>query len=136
EKGTFKYVNAGHNPPFILRKTDDKVTFDKLDKTGTLVGLFEDVAWEEKEVRINPGEVLILYTDGIPEAQNKSGLFFGNDRLKEILHKGFSTSAKTYRNYILEKVQGFIGSAPRLDDVTLIVLSRLTETLTLPSPFG
>jgi len=125
EKGTFKYVNAGHNPPFILRKTDDKVTFDQLDKTGTLVGLFEDVAWEEKEVSINPGEVLILYTDGIPEAQNKSGLFFGNDRLKEILHQGFSTSAKNYRNYILEIVQDFIGSAPRLDDVTLIVLSRL-----------
>ncbi|HEY9121733.1 MAG TPA: PP2C family protein-serine/threonine phosphatase, partial [Brevefilum sp.] len=125
EKGTFTYVNAGHNPPFLLRKTGDKVDFDQLDKTGTLVGLFDDVAWEEKEIHIMPGEVLVLYTDGIPEAQNNSGLFFGNERLLEILKEEFSSSAEIYRNNILDSVQEFLGSAPRLDDITLIVLSKL-----------
>ncbi len=127
EKGTFRYVNAGHNPPFLLRKSDDKINIDQLDKTGTLVGLFEDVLWEEKEIHIKPGEVLVLYTDGIPEAQNNSGLFFGNERLLEILKEEFSTSAKIYRNKILERVQDFIGTAPRLDDITLIVLAKLNE---------
>jgi len=125
EHGTINYVNAGHNPPILVRKEDDKYTLIKLEKTGTLVGLFEGIAWEEKTVAINPGEVLVLYTDGISEAQDNSGLFFGNDRLEEILKEGFSTSAETYRDKIFDRVQGFIGSAPRLDDITLIVLSRL-----------
>ncbi len=123
-KGTFNYVNAGHNPPFLVVKKDNDYSLLKLEKTGTLVGLFENITWEEKTISIKPGEVLILYTDGISEAQNNSGLFFGNNRLEKILKAGFSTSAKTYRDSILKRVQGFIGNAPRLDDITLIVLSR------------
>jgi len=125
EQNTLKYVNAGHNPPFLVRKENDGYTLEKLEKTGTLVGLFEGIDWEEKMITINPGEVLVLYTDGISEAQNNSGLFFGNDRLEEILKEEFNISAQKYRNAIFERVQGFIGSAPRLDDITLIVVSRL-----------
>jgi sigma-B regulation protein RsbU (phosphoserine phosphatase) len=110
-----------------VRENQEDYSLKKLEKTGTLVGLFDDVAWEEKTISINPGEVLILYTDGISEAQNNSGQFFGNDRLEEILRESFSSSAETYRDEIFDKVQGFIGSAPRLDDITLIVLSRLNE---------
>ena len=127
EQNTFTYVNAGHNPPFHVRENQEDYSLKKLEKTGTLVGLFDDVAWEEKTISINPGEVMILYTDGISEAQNNSGQFFGNDRLEEILRESFSSSAETYRDEIFDKVQGFIGSAPRLDDITLIVLSRLNE---------
>jgi serine phosphatase RsbU (regulator of sigma subunit) len=123
-QNTFTYVNAGHNPPFLVRKKDGSYSLIKLEKTGTLVGLFEETTWEEKMIQINPGDVLILYTDGISEAQNNSGQFFGNERLNIILKESFSTSAELYRDAILDRVQGFIGSAPRLDDITLIVLSR------------
>lgn len=124
EKHTLKYVNAGHNPPFLIKKGNDGYILSKLEKTGTLVGLFEDRTWEEKTITIHPGEVLVLYTDGISEAQNNSGLFFGNDRLEKTLQEEFDHSAETYRDAIFAKVQGFIGSAPRLDDITLIVVSR------------
>ena len=125
QAGTFKYVNAGHNPPFLVKQENDEINLTKLEKTGALVGLFSENTWEEKTVDIEPGEVIVLYTDGISEAQNEAGLFFGNDRLVKILKRGFSTSAETYRDNILTRVLGFIGSAPRLDDITLIVLTRL-----------
>ena len=128
EENTLSYVNAGHNPPLLIRKNDDGFDLQKLEKTGTLVGLFENIAWEERTIELNPGEVVILYTDGISEAQNNSGQFFGNQRLEKILQESFSLYAKTYRNKIFEKVQEFIGRAPRLDDITLIVLARLKGT--------
>ena len=127
EHGTFNYVNAGHNPPFLLKQENDGLTFTHLDKTGMLVGIFNRTTWEERTININPGEVLVLYTDGITEAQNDSGDFYGNDRLIETLKSGFDTSSETFRNTILKSVQSFTGTAPRLDDITLIIISRPSE---------
>lgn len=125
EKGTFTYVNAGHNPPYLLRKADGNITIQSLTKTGTLVGIFEESTWETECSPIQPGEVLVLFTDGITEAQNKSDEFYGSDQLISSLKNNFSTDAETFRNAILEDVQAFTGSTPRLDDITLIVISRL-----------
>ncbi|MBW6466386.1 MAG: SpoIIE family protein phosphatase [Brevefilum sp.] len=122
--GIFNYVNAGHNPPVLLSKEDDHVTLTQLEKTGTLLGIFEGNTWEERQLPINPGEVLVLYTDGITEAQNEDGEFYGTERFLEVLRTEFTTSAETLRNQILEAVASFSGSSPRLDDVTLIVIAR------------
>lgn len=127
DQGTFTYVNAGHNPPILLKNGEDQVTFSFLEKTGTLVGIFDEITWEEKQITLNPGDVLVLYTDGITEAQDESGEFYGTDRFYEALESEFTTSAESYLNSILENIQAFTGSSPRLDDVTLIVISRLPE---------
>ncbi len=121
---TFTYVNAGHNPPFLLKETIDGVHLSKLEKNGPLVGIFGDSTWESKTIEMQPSEVLVLYTDGISEAQNRSGAFYGNDRLVNILNSGFNLSAELLRNTILEDVQAFTGTAPRLDDITLVVVAR------------
>jgi serine phosphatase RsbU (regulator of sigma subunit) len=127
EKNTFTYVNAGHNPPLLLRQENDQVTITELEKTGTLVGIFAENTWKEKAVLIQPGDVVVLYTDGITEAQNETDEFFGTERLFEVLKTEFSISAEAFRNRILENVQAFTGSSPRLDDVTLIVISKQTQ---------
>lgn len=124
EHGTFTFVNAGHNPPVLLKKVENKVIFTNLEKTGTLIGIFEENTWEENQISILPGEVLVLYTDGITEAQNENGEFFGVERFFNTLSSEFTTSAENFRNSILEAVQAFTGSSPRLDDITLIVISR------------
>ncbi len=124
DQGKFTYVNAGHNPPLILQQTDSGVAFTQLEKTGSLVGIFQDHTWTAETISLNPGEILILYTDGITEAQDEAGEFFGNQRLYNMLETGYSLDAEGFRNHILESVQAFCGSAPRLDDITLIVISR------------
>jgi len=124
EDSSFTYVNAGHNPPCILHRAGDEIDCQQLEKTGTLVGIFPDNTWEAKTVELQPGETLVLYTDGITEAQNEAGEFFGYERLLETLKTGFDHPAEDFRNMILENVQAFTGSAPRLDDITLIVIHK------------
>ena len=121
---TFTYVNAGHNPPLLLKQQQEHISISELSKTGTLVGIFRENTWKTHTVQIEPGEVLVLYTDGITEAQNNSGSFFGTERLLATLREQFNPTAQIFRNAILENVQAYTGSAPRLDDVTLVVVAR------------
>jgi len=123
-QGSFSYVNAGHNPPYLLRRQDHQISFTPLEKTGALVGIFTDNTWETQQINLLPEDVLVLYTDGVSEAQNESGDFFGNERLMDALETGFDPSAEIFRNNILESVHTFTGAAPRLDDITLVVVSR------------
>jgi serine phosphatase RsbU (regulator of sigma subunit)/Tfp pilus assembly protein PilF len=124
---TFTYVNAGHNPPFLLRNNESGIEITELEKTGTLVGIFPENTWEKRTIGLNPGEIIVLYTDGITEAQNKAGEFYGTNRFVSSLKKQFTHSAENFRNGILEHVQAFTGTAPRLDDITLIVIARKVD---------
>ncbi len=124
KEASFSYVNAGHNPPYLVQEREDQVNLTPLEKTGTLVGIFGKNTWEAKEASLLPGDSLILYTDGITEAQNKHEEFFGVARLIHCLKSNFQLGAEDLRNTILEEVQKFTGNAPRLDDITLIVIQR------------
>ena len=95
-----------------------------LGQTGMPIGIEEDTLWEKATVQIGLGDVLVLYTDGIPDAQNKQGEFF-EDRLlqKAILESGL-LSAQDVQNKILGDVQNFVGQEPQFDDITLMVLVR------------
>jgi serine phosphatase RsbU (regulator of sigma subunit) len=126
-QGTFTYVNAGHNPPVLLKNSENQGSFNLLEKTGTLVGIFEENTWEEKTISINPGDVLVLYTDGITEAQNEQEDFYGIERFYQVLESAFTTSAQKFQNKIIDEIEAFTGESPRLDDITLIVLSRNPE---------
>ncbi len=124
QTSTFTYVNAGHNPPCVLSKVGEEINCIHLDKTGTLVGIFAENTWEAKTISLESGQYLVLYTDGITEAQDEADEFFGYDRLVEALRVGFGKPAEEFRNSILENIQAFIGIAPRLDDITLVVIQK------------
>ena len=122
--GIFTYVNAGHNPPCLLRSDGGDKSCTTLEKTGTLVGIFEENTWETHSVTLESGDCLIFYTDGITESQNKAGEFFGLQRLQQSFYTSTANTAEGLLNNLLETVQVFTGSAPRLDDVTLIVIKK------------
>ncbi|MCB2210123.1 SpoIIE family protein phosphatase [bacterium] len=121
---TFTYINAGHNPPCLLSQNGSGVECEPLEKTGTLLGIFTESTWKAKTITLSPGQTLFLYTDGITEAQDKSGAFYGYERLQTVLKDEFGKPAEDLRNRILGNVQSFTGLAPRLDDVTLIVIRK------------
>jgi sigma-B regulation protein RsbU (phosphoserine phosphatase) len=98
-----------------------------LKKTGSLVGIFNENTWEVQSISLSQGNSLVLFTDGINEVQNETGDFYGNDRLTDSLKINFTPEAESFRNGILEDVQEFVGAAPRLDDITLVVISRSQE---------
>jgi serine phosphatase RsbU (regulator of sigma subunit) len=124
DQGTLTYVNAGHNPPFRIKTNGQKAKITSLNKTGPLVGIFPENSWEEKTINLEPNEILVFYTDGITEAQNKVGEFYETNRFKEYLEDSNEKNAELLRNGILENVHAFTGNVPRLDDITLIVLVR------------
>ena len=120
----FTYVNAGHNPPAVMQPQSEIFEITFLSKTGSLVGLFEESTWETQTIEIPPGTQIVLYTDGIPEAQNDSGDFYGNERFITALEEGLAPSAKAFQENILKDVNLFMDDTPRLDDITLIIISR------------
>ncbi|MGD9029574.1 MAG: PP2C family protein-serine/threonine phosphatase [Anaerolineae bacterium] len=121
--GTLTYCNAGHNPPYLLR-AGDKDAIQGLDRTGMPLGVYADVTWERRAVPLAPGDVLVLYTDGITEAQNGQEVFFGKERLLEIAKANVGRSAREIQDVLLAAVHEFVGEAPQFDDITLMVLVR------------
>jgi serine phosphatase RsbU (regulator of sigma subunit) len=82
EARTLTYVNAGHNPP-VLRRRDGSV--ETLEPTGPVIGFLEGVEFEEVTITLQPGDLLVFYTDGVTEAENREGAMFGEERLCAVI---------------------------------------------------
>jgi sigma-B regulation protein RsbU (phosphoserine phosphatase) len=121
--GELTYSNAGHNPPYLLRPQDGNAV-QALHRTGMALGVLEDETWGQTTVHIAEGDMLVLYTDGITEAQNGQEAFFGADRLLEVLQGELGRSAQDVQEAVLMAVQGFVGDAPQFDDITLVIAVR------------
>jgi serine phosphatase RsbU (regulator of sigma subunit) len=121
--GTLTYANAGHNPPYFLG-SQNGCDPTPLEKTGFPIGIDEDATWERAEITLNPGDVLVLYTDGVPDAQNIDGDFFKQESLVKVVQDHLGESAETLQTSILNAVYDFVGDAPPFDDITLMVLQR------------
>lgn len=99
----------------------------RIRKTGVLLGMFEDETWEQATVQIDPGEVLVLYTDGVTEAANPEMELFGKRRLEETVAAEKDHDASSIQKSILASLVDFRGSEPQLDDIALVVVSRDPE---------
>ncbi len=126
--GLLTYCNAGHNPPCLLNRRKGSVR--ELAKTGMALGAVEDADWGRRSIQIEPGDALVLYTDGITEAQDQHETLFGRQRLLKFLattnlpSESQRPSAQHIQDALLAEVHRFMGQAPQLDDVTLMVLLR------------
>ncbi|MGD9092021.1 MAG: PP2C family protein-serine/threonine phosphatase [Anaerolineales bacterium] len=127
ETGTLTYANAGHNSPFLL-SAENGGTIDALTPTGMPIGIDEDTTWTQSNIKMNPGDVLLLYTDGIPDAQNTEGEFFKERQLIEIAQSNFGKPAHELQKSILDGINEFVNGAPQFDDITLLVLARDPNT--------
>jgi sigma-B regulation protein RsbU (phosphoserine phosphatase) len=117
------YCNAGHNPPFLFR---EGTFIDEMRKTGIPLGVFESSSWEVGRVQCSPGSALILYTDGVTEAQDKKGNNFGRSGLTRAVQTAISKpgwSVQNIQNAILGSVAEFSRGLPQLDDITLVVMA-------------
>lgn len=109
---------GGHPPPFLLR-TDGSIY--RVGEPGRIIGVFDDVNLTEQEASLAPGDALILYTDGVIEARSPDGLFFGEERLKTILHSSVALDASTIASRIEDAVLNFQEQDLR-DDIAVMVL--------------
>ncbi|MFA4877828.1 MAG: SpoIIE family protein phosphatase [Methanoregula sp.] len=123
EKRSLTYVNAGHNPPVICRA--DGGRFDELPATGIAIGAMAGAEYTEQTVPLAPGDVMVMYTDGITEAENARLDMFGEERFREVIARSSTLSAQEITKQILEAVRYFCGDQPQSDDITLMVVKAL-----------
>jgi sigma-B regulation protein RsbU (phosphoserine phosphatase) len=117
--GRVYYVNAAHCPPLVLRSTGVTAV---LEATGMPVGLIEGAEFEVADTRLTPGDKLIIYTDGVTEAQDAHGAFFGVKRLQTLAAAHAAAPAETVHDAIQMAVRDFTQGAAQSDDITLLVL--------------
>jgi sigma-B regulation protein RsbU (phosphoserine phosphatase) len=127
--GMLTYANAGHNPPYLFRGQDGGTApaqIQDLENTGAPLGLrmFVELSWEQRTVQLTPGDVLVLYTDGITESEDLDEQFFEEQRLKDAIQANLGQTAPVIQDAILTAVHQFACGAPQHDDITLFVLVR------------
>jgi len=116
------YVNAGHNPPLVLRPGAEAV---ELPATGMPVGLMPVSLYGSEEIQLDPGSLLCVYSDGITEAESEED-FFGEARLRRFLGERVTEPLEDLARAVFEEVDGFAGPGqPQADDMTLLCLRRL-----------
>ncbi|HEV2349732.1 MAG TPA: SpoIIE family protein phosphatase [Terriglobia bacterium] len=120
DTGRLRYANCGHLPPLLLHRDG---TIDRLTSTCTVLGIFNDWPFAMADVQLAPGDSLVLYTDGVTEAQSDEGEEFGEERLASLMREHASLSAPALLQAIVNAVQKFSGREQE-DDITLVVARR------------
>jgi hypothetical protein len=115
------YVNAGHHPPLLVRERGQGIEIARLDTGGPVLGLLPAARYEQARCDVRPGDVLVLYSDGLIEATGPAGEEYGESRLRELLATADAGSPDDIRDAILASASAFLDAAPPRDDLTLVV---------------
>jgi phosphoserine phosphatase RsbU/P len=132
------YVNAGHNPPMLLRRCEIHARnkkqpgdlpcdcrVERLEASGTVVGLIDHMPYEQRRVMVAPGDMLVAYTDGVSEAMNLRDEEWGEDSMLKAIEKCCGTTADEIVNAVLTDADAFAAGAPQFDDMTLVVVRAI-----------
>jgi len=121
DKGEINILNAGHIPPIILSNNNIR----QLGKDAPALGLLANADYHSQNVKLDKNDFFIIYSDGVTEAQNEFGDFYGQERLFDELNSSAELSAEELGNKILVSIESFVGKANRHDDLTLAILKFL-----------
>ena len=117
ETGVLQYVNAGHNLPLVFNS--NKIEFADI-KTGVVLGVIEDYKYKTGELKIQSGDKLLLYTDGVTECKNDKNGFFGDTRFKDLIKKNTDYEPKALIDSVYGELKNFADGSEQSDDITLL----------------
>ena len=124
--GELTYANGGHNPPLLVRADGTSEYLPTTD--GVALGVMPDYEFEESCVELSPGDMVVLYTDGVTEAIDADNEEFGTERLEEVFRAGPPASVEEASDAVFGAVRAFAGDAPQFDDITCVTLMRREES--------
>lgn len=117
------YVNAGHCPPWLIHP--GTVTPERLPETGRPLGFYETSTYETRSIPLDPGDVFVCYSDGVPDGVGPAGEEFGEKTLVEVVNREKSGPPAAIVRSVMEAIDAHHGTVPRQDDITLVVLKRI-----------
>ena len=123
ESGNLTYINAGHESPLVLKAGRLRA---ELARTGLAVGLLKDYEYRVEQAQLEPGELLLAFTDGIPDTQDPQGDFFGKEKL-QALFESSQLGARAFVDVVSQALEDHISTAEQYDDITLLAVSRFPE---------
>lgn len=122
-KGHLRYVNAGHNPPFLLRSDG---SIERLDQGGLILGIMKTVApYVEGDVDLNHGDTLFMFTDGVSEAMNEKGIDFTEERLQKVIHQAAGLPPGEIIRRVQSEIEAHTKGTAQSDDITMFVVKAL-----------
>jgi sigma-B regulation protein RsbU (phosphoserine phosphatase) len=124
--GVLIFSNAGHNPPLLLHPDG---TTEGLSEGGVALGVLDDAHYEERPVAVQPGDVVVLYTDGVSEAENEDGEQFGVERIEAIVRAHPGHDARELMQDVVAAVLDWSGERGLQDDLTLLIARRLPSSV-------
>jgi sigma-B regulation protein RsbU (phosphoserine phosphatase) len=126
QAGRVTYVNAGHNPPLFFQrgKRPGQGALSRLGRTGMALGVQAEAPYEERSLTLNPGDFLVMYTDGVTDALNPQGRSFEMDRLESEVLAHREQTAQQIGDALESAIRQFTGEAPVFDDITLLIVRR------------
>jgi len=115
------YCSAGHELPFVYSEDG---TSSRLEPGGLALGVFDDVRYSQKSIPFKPGDVLVVYSDGVTDAANETDEPFGADRLASLIGEHRNEPAAVLIQKVFDDVNAHAGNTPQFDDLTLLVVKR------------
>ncbi len=124
ETNELKFINAGHNPPFLMKGGEDFTMMKP--KANLVLGMMEDVPYQVQSIMLEKGDVIYLYTDGVTEALNAQNELFGEERLENTLNRCSNRidRSDSFMRRLYEEVDIFANGVSQADDITMLCLSR------------
>jgi hypothetical protein len=123
QTGVLTYCNAGHPPPYRFAAIQDQKP-EALHRTGMPIGVSPEATWAEGEILLTPGDMLMLYTDGVVETHSPDNEMFGDNRMLEIAASLKHRSVRHVQDALISEVRAFTGSEQQFDDLTLVLIKR------------
>src|SRR5262249_9726615 len=133
QSGGLAFLNAGHNPPLIVHAAG---TMEQLASGGLPLGIMSEAEFREGSTQLHPGDVLVIYSDGVSEAVNPNGEELGPTRLDEVVARNLDASAGGIRDRIESALTKFCQGTPAADDITLVIVKRLAVAAEVAAAAG
>jgi len=124
--GSGRFISAGHNPVFVFRAATGKV--DKLFAEHFFLGMFDFATYESRPIQLLDGDLLVVYSDGLTDAEDPEGQRFGADRLLKTIRSEAPSGCEALEQGLLQAIERFTGGAPQADDITFIIAEKYQET--------
>ncbi len=121
-QGMGQFISAGHNPAYLFRSATGKI--EELSSGGLILGAFASVSYQSCPLHLHQGDILVVYSDGLTEAQNQQEEMFGEERLRKIIQQEAPSGSNALQQKFLKAIEEFTHGMPQTDDITFLVVEK------------